>query len=181
MHPIVLHTERLVLRGFTRADIAAVHAACQDPAIQRWTTVPSPYRLADAESFVTDIAPRGWSTGEDMPFAVTRDGALLGAAGLHRRGRDPGIAEVGFWCAAESRGQGYVTEAVREIARWAFEDLGVQRLEWYAEVGNTSSRRVAEKLGFSVEGLLRKFLLHRGDRVDGWVASLLPGELVESP
>ena len=55
--------------------------------------------------------------------------------------------------------------------------LGVQRLEWYANVGNMASRRVAEKVGFTVEGTLRRGLDQRGTRVDAWIGSLLPGEL----
>jgi RimJ/RimL family protein N-acetyltransferase len=70
-----------------------------------------------------------------------------------------------------------MTDAARLVCRFAFEVLGLQRVEWWARVGNEGSRRVAEKLGFTMEGTCRARLLHRGERVDGWVGGLLPGDL----
>jgi hypothetical protein len=66
------------------------------------------------------------------------------------------------------------------VAR-VLDELGLGRIEWWANVGNYASRRVAEKAGFTMEGTARARLLHRGVRVDGWSAGLLPGELVEAP
>ena len=60
------------------------------------------------------------------------------------------------------------------VSAWGLTSCGVQRLEWYAEVGNVASRRVAEKVGFTIEGTLRSFLLRPGgERVDAWAGSLL--------
>lgn len=115
-----------------------------------------------------------------MQFAVVDgwDGTLMAAVGLHLdRSHTRGTAELGFWCTAPARGRGVVTEASAAVVRWGFDVLGVERLQWYAEVGNAASRRVAEKLGFQLEGTLRAALVHDGWRVDAWVASLLPGEL----
>ena len=172
-----LTTARLQLRPIGPDDVAAVHAACQDPQIQRWTTVPSPYLLEHAEQFACDYAPNAWATGDAAVFGVTdrSSGELLASVGLHfDRGRDDGIAEIGYWTAAAARSRGITTEAVAAVCAWGFNSCGVQRLEWYAEVGNVPSRRVAEKVGFTIEGTLRSFLLRPGAaRVDGWVGSLL--------
>lgn len=179
--PVVLTTKRLQLRPFESADAPAVYAACQDAEIQRWIgAIPSPYRIEDALRFVTQIAPDGWRAGTHMTFAVTdrKNRELLANVGLHVPGpHNPGMAEIGFWCVASARGRGVTTEAAAAVAAWAFERK-VGRLEWYAEVGNVASRRVAEKLGFTFEGSLRARLLHRDRRVDAWLGSLLPGELV---
>jgi RimJ/RimL family protein N-acetyltransferase len=70
-----------------------------------------------------------------------------------------------------------MTEAARAVARWAFTRLAVDRLEWRAEVGNTASRAVAERVGFTVEGVLRCALDNQGVRRDCWVGSLLPSDL----
>jgi RimJ/RimL family protein N-acetyltransferase len=70
-----------------------------------------------------------------------------------------------------------MTEAARLVCRFGFEMLGLRRIEWWARVGNEPSRRVAEKLGFTMEGTCRARLLHRGERVDAWVGGLLAGEL----
>lgn len=172
-----LTTPRLLLRPIGPDDAAAVYTACQDPEIQRWTTVPSPYLREHAEQFAGDYAPKAWAAGDAAVFGVTdrRSGELLASVGLHfDRGRDDGIAEIGYWTAASARGRGITTEAVAAVCAWGFTSCGVQRLEWYAEVGNVPSRRVAEKIGFTIEGTLRSFLLRPGgERVDGWVGSLL--------
>ncbi|RKS73806.1 RimJ/RimL family protein N-acetyltransferase [Motilibacter peucedani] len=176
--PTTLRTDRLLLRAFTSDDEDAVLAACEDAEIQRWTTVPSPYRRAHARAFVRELVPSWWAEGSAAVFAVERRGELAACVGLHRRRPDPAVAEIGFWCAPGHRGRGVVTEAVAEVAAWGFDQLGLARLEWYAEVGNLASRRVADKLGFAPEGVARGLIAHRGVRVDVWCAALLAGELV---
>lgn len=172
---IALTTQRLVLRPYVNEDEDAVLAACQDPEIQRWTSVPSPYTPEHAAGFLADVCESAWLEGRAAIFAVTHAEILVASVGIHLdRGRDDQTAEVGFWGVREFRGQGFVTEAVRAAAAWAFDDLGIQRLEWYAEVGNDASRRIAEKAGFSSEGLRRTFLPARdGVRPDAWSAALL--------
>lgn len=178
MEPITLTTERLLLRPFGPQDTEAAYAACQDPDIQRWTVVPSPYGRTDAELFTRTLSPAGWRDDSMYNFAVVlRNGATLaGALGIHRRGL-PGTYEVGFWTAREHRGLGYTTEAVTESARWAFRSLGADRLEWRAEIGNGPSRAVALRAGFRMEGEQRSGLLNKGVRRDAWSAALLPCDL----
>ncbi|MCB5912057.1 GNAT family N-acetyltransferase [Streptomyces pinistramenti] len=182
MEPVTLTTERLVLRPFAPSDAADVHAACQDPDIPRWTPVPSPYSLQEAEHFAGTRTPEGWRQDTEYSFAVCsrQDGFLIGTMGLMRlaRLRTPERqAELGYWTAKERRGQGYTVEAARAVARWAFQDLGVERLEWLAEAGNEASRAVARKVGFRMEGTLRAKLVHAGTRRDLWIGSLLPSDL----
>ncbi|MGW1651384.1 GNAT family N-acetyltransferase [Streptomyces atratus] len=178
MEPITLTTERLLLRPFTTGDADEVHAACQDPDIQRWTVVPSPYSHADAELFAGKLSPGGWRDDSMYNFAViTREGgALAGALGINRRNL-PGTYEVGFWTAKEHRGRGYMTEAVLSAARWTFASLGGDRLEWRAEAGNVPSRAVALRAGFRMEGEQRSGLLNKGVRRNAWVGALLPSDL----
>ena len=63
-----------------------------------------------------------------------------------------GIGDVFYWLAAEARGRGYATKAVRLISDWAFETLELERLELYAHPDNTASQRVAERAGYIREG-----------------------------
>jgi RimJ/RimL family protein N-acetyltransferase len=180
-----LRTRRLLLRPIDSGDVEAIYTACQDPQIQRWTTVPSPYLREHAEQFAIDYVSQAWRTGAAAIFAVTDtgDGQLLASVGLHfDRGRDDGIAEIGYWTAAPARGRGITTEAVAAVCGWGFASCGVQRLEWYAEVGNVASRRVAEKIGFVLEGTMRQLLLRPdGRRVDCWAGALLGAEEIREP
>ncbi|QKW27840.1 GNAT family N-acetyltransferase [Streptomyces seoulensis] len=176
MEPAVLTTDRLLLRTVGAADTAAVYAAAQDPDIQRWTTIPSPYLYEHARGFVEQQVPEGWADGSMCTFGVfLPHGELAGMLGVTMRSL--GAAEIGFWAVKEHRGNGYVAEAAGAAARWAFTHLGVDRLEWRAEVGNRASRAVAERAGFTVEGTLRSALDNNGARRDCWVGSLLPSDL----
>ncbi|MEV6182604.1 GNAT family N-acetyltransferase [Streptomyces sp. NPDC052016] len=177
MQPVTLTTDRLVLRPVGPQDTDAVHAAAQDPDIQRWTTIPSPYLPEHARSFVEQLAPDGWADGSLYTFGVFLPDAttLVGVNSLAMRSL--GTAEIGFWTAKEHRGRGYTTEAVLTAARWAFTDLAVDRVEWRAEVGNNASRAVARHAGFTLEGTQRSAVNNKGVRRDCWVGSLLPSDL----
>lgn len=182
MEPVTLTTARLVIRPFEAADIDATVAACQDPEIPLWTPVPSPYGREHAKRFIESTCPAGWRENAAYTFAaVTKGtGALVGAVGLHRRapGNTPDRqVELGYWTAKEHRGAGLTTEAARAVVRWAFTDLGVERVEWLAQAGHEASRSVALKVGFRMEGTLRAKIVHRGARHDAWVGSLLPSDL----
>ncbi len=185
MRTVTLDTERLLLRPFEPRDAPAVHAACQDPDILRWTTLPEPYLPEHARAFVTDVAPTGWREDTAYNFGVfTRAGELVGAMGLVRitpPGPEGRLAELGYWTAREQRGRGHTVEAARAVVDWAFAELDVARLEWFAEVGNAGSRAVAERLGFVMEGTLRARIPFRGTRRDAWVASLLPSDRGRTP
>jgi RimJ/RimL family protein N-acetyltransferase len=172
MEPVTLTTERLLVRPFVLADAQAVYEACQDPDIQFYTPTPSPYRLADAEKWVGETAPRAWATDEDYNLGAFRldDGAFVGAYCLTRK--DPGLYELGYWAAKEQRGRGFSTEAARALCEWGFATLAPHRIEWWAMAGNTASRALAESLGFTVEGTLRRRTLVDGKPWDWWVGGL---------
>ncbi|GAA3372112.1 GNAT family N-acetyltransferase [Streptomyces sannanensis] len=181
MEPVTLTTERLLLRSVEPADTEAVFLACQDPDVQRWTTVPSPYEREHAVSFTEQTVPDGWRNGTMCTFALlprdSRDGGpLLGCMSVMVRSL-PGTWEIGYWTAKEHRGHGYTAEAMLALARWAFTELGTERLEWRAEVGNAGSRAVAERAGFVIEGIQRSGLLNNGTRRDSWLGALVPSDL----
>ena len=184
MDPVELSDDRLLLRLPVPGDVDDITRACQDPELQRWIPVPVPYTRADGEQWVEDTR-RSWAEDRELRWVIVehRAGApmsgILGAIGLHAR--DPTMREVGYWMAPWARGQGIMTDAVRLVCAWGFAELGLGRIEWWANVGNYASRRVAEKAGFTMEGTVRARLLHRGERVDGWGAGLLPGDLPAAP
>jgi RimJ/RimL family protein N-acetyltransferase len=184
-----LTTERLVLRPWLEQDIEQIFAICQDPEIQRWTTVPTPYRLEDADYFVRQITLRGYADGTSATFGAFLRGThtVVGAIGIDgiTVGTDHGTArsrqgEVGYWANPATRGRGYLTEALREVARWGFDQLGLQRLTWQAFDGNEASWRVAQKAGFRRIGLQRSSHVHRGKLIDMLVGDLLPADLVRT-
>lgn len=176
MEPVTLTTDRLVLRTVGPEDTGAVYAAAQDPDIQRWTTIPSPYLLEHARGFTEQAVPDGWANDSMFTFGVFLPaGDLVGMLGVTMISL--GVGEIGFWGTTEHRGHGYVTEAAVAVSRWAFTARAVDRLEWRAEVGNTASRAVARRAGYTMEGTLRSAVNNKGVRRDCWIASLLPSDL----
>ncbi|MFI8631086.1 GNAT family N-acetyltransferase [Microbacterium sp. NPDC077663] len=175
MQPVILRTERLELSVPTEADIEAITAAAQDPEVPRWTTLPSPYERRHAEEFV-EKAATWWEEESELTWAVRCEGRWVGMVGLHRVEKR-GSAEIGFWMDAAARGHGYLTEAATAVVDFGFaEPLALARIQWRAIVGNGASARVAQKLGFRYEGILRQGLSDPRGRYDGWIAALLPDD-----
>lgn len=174
-----LGTDGFVLRPLEPGDVESIRQACQDPEIQRWIpAVPSPYTADDARVFVA-WSQQGWRTGERATFVICdrESEGLLGTVGLALGRSEHGVAAVGYWLTREARGKGIATEALKLVSRWAFRDLGIERLELYTEPGNEPSQRVAERAGFTREGVLRGHLQTRDGRRDSVSFSLLPSDI----
>jgi RimJ/RimL family protein N-acetyltransferase len=171
----------LALRAWTAADIPAVAAACQDPAIARFAAaVPAPYSEADARAWFASQEPAR-RAGLRLELAITnsRSDALLGSIALSSVERVHGRAMVSFWVAPQARGQGVAAQAVWLLAGWALGALGLTRLELFIEPDNIASQRVAERCGFVREGLLRSRWVSKGRRRDSVVYGLLAQEFRE--
>ena len=96
----------------------------------------------------------------------------LGVNSMNYRGR------IGYWVAAPARGRGVCTRALRLLSGWALDELELQRVDLITNPDNLASQRVAEKVGFRREGVLRAHLRHPDGRIrDSVMFSLLPGEL----
>lgn len=143
----------------------------QDPASQRWTTVPVPYSMADARSFVGERMPSGWLDDSEWAFAIEYAGAYGGTISLRNEGQ--GRAEIAFGAHPAVRGTGAVERALRLLVEWGFAEQGLRTIIWWAHVGNWASRRLAWKLGFSHEGAVRRWQPQRGELIDSWVGTLL--------
>jgi RimJ/RimL family protein N-acetyltransferase len=112
--------------------------------------IPYPYSESDARAFIEQTA-QGWAEGTGAAFVIAEaPGAGLGTIGLHLFAADPALGEVGYWLRREARGRGAATVAVRLGADWAFEALGLKRLNLVTALENVASQRVAERAGFTV-------------------------------
>jgi RimJ/RimL family protein N-acetyltransferase len=124
--------------------------------------------------------PRRWASATDgeLVIADAAHGEPLGLVSLRIAERDPGLAALGYWLRPEARGRGAATAAVQLVARWAFDELGVQRLELTTAPENVASQRVAERAGFTREGILRGLEATKDNgRLDSVMFSLLPADL----
>ena len=172
-----LQTERLILRPFTLADAPRVQllAGVREVA-DTALSIPHPYSDGVAEQWISGHAG-DFEKGDSMSLAVClKDGSLIGAAGLmnfrteHKRG------EIGYWIGKDYWGLGYCTEAVGEVVRCGFEQLGLNRIYGHHFSRNVASGRVMGKTGMKHEGCLRQHYIHQGKFEDIEYWGLLKGE-----
>jgi RimJ/RimL family protein N-acetyltransferase len=163
----------VTLRTWTEADAPAIVACVDgDEEIARWLDqIPQPYTIEEALAYVDGVGRQA--------FAITDSptGRVLGSVGATWN-EDGDVAEIGYWLHADARGKGATTRAVVLLARWALA-RGASRVQLRADIENAASRRVADKAGFRLEGVLRSahWNARLGRRVDWAMYSVLPGEL----
>ena len=167
MEPFPLTTERLLLDELQPDDAQAIFEYCQDPDFETYLTIPWPYRLGDARYFITEHVPRGWSTGQELTWAMrSSDGELIGIVGLRKK---MGHFDIGFWLGSSHRGHGYMPEAVRSVLDWAFDSGFATDVSWECISGNLASASVARKLGFTFGGARPSVLPARdGSHPESW-------------
>jgi RimJ/RimL family protein N-acetyltransferase len=151
-----LRTERLLLRVFSPEDAPDVRTLAGVRKLARTTRpIPHPYPEGEAERWISTHRA-AFEAGEVLHFAVqTREGGeLVGGITLAITPGDA-RAHLTYWIGVPYWGKGYATEAAREAVRYAFKDLGLQRL-YAAHFGsNPASGKVMRKIGMTHEGTLR--------------------------
>jgi [ribosomal protein S5]-alanine N-acetyltransferase len=175
--PVVLHTPRLLLRPFRRDDIPALLLLIGAREVAATTLrIPHPYTAADAEAFL-QYSDGVWQKREGARFGVfLREGErLLGGMGLQAN-REHRHAELGYWIGVPFWGKGYCTEAVREVVKYGFEALELQRIFATHFVNNPASGRILQKIGMKHEGTLRRHILKWGEYLDVELYALLASE-----
>ncbi len=181
----VLTDGTVTLRAHARADVDAIVEQCTDPEMVRWTTVPRPYRKADALRFLAHVKESWGTQGGNRFWAVEwDDGSGPRFAGTLDLRPSPGrVAGIGYGLHPAARGQGVMAAAVRLAAAYGFaEGLGdgpLDRIHWSAVVGNFASLRVAWACGFVLHGTIPQqggpaYAGPSGEPVarDHWVGSL---------
>ncbi|MEU7426391.1 GNAT family N-acetyltransferase [Streptomyces sp. NPDC040750] len=144
---IELRGEGLVLRDWSEADVTAMPELFDHPDIAYWTPLVSPFDEAAARArLARDRRMR--AEGTTILLAITVDGgAPLGEVMLRRAAEG---TELGYAVGPAHRGQGLATRALRVMAAYAFEQLGVEQVILELEAENAASVAVATKAGFSL-------------------------------
>ena len=169
-----LRTERLLLRPFRSSDVDDVLGYASNPEWARYLPVPVPYTRRDAEEFVARCILT--ETDSHSSWAIVHEGQASGGVDLDLRVLGAGTAEIGYSIAHPLWGQGLVTEAARAVIHHAFGELGLVRVQAYADIRNVGSWRVMEKVGMQREGVLRSHRLVHDERTDDVVYAILREE-----
>lgn len=107
---------------------------------------------------------------------IWRHGTLIGAIDLHQIDWQNGNARIGYWLDKDYTGHGIMTRAVHLLTEYAFEALDLNRIEIHVATENHRSRRIPERLGFTMEGVLRQVQRLRGAYYDHALYALLRDE-----
>jgi len=161
----------LTLRPWVPADTAFVFDSCQDPDVQRWTRVPTPYTALHAAIFVERHArPQPEDDGAFFAITKTDTGEVLGSMSFGHIDWAFAMAEAGYWVARDARGQGVATGALAALVEWGRRELRLVEVRLRVLAGNLASQRVAERVGFVPDGTERT----NGDELLAFVRQLAP-------
>lgn len=164
----------VALRRMRESDRAVVLSTFADPLVRQWLNMPAKPSDSDFDSVLRTIRD-GFASGDRYDYCVTEPPAdvSLGAVIASRRHRDN--YEVAYLARAEGRGRGLMTRAVRLLCTWLL-DEGVGRIELRTHPENLASQRLAERAGFTREGIERQSIWLHSRREDAIVWSLLPSD-----
>ncbi|MFB6465926.1 GNAT family N-acetyltransferase [Cytobacillus sp. Hz8] len=158
--PERIETERLYIRPSLPGDGKIISEAISysRDELKKW--MPWAQRIESIEQLEEGIrkAYAKYILREDIRLHIYRkeDDQFIGGTGLHRINWDVRQFEIGYWCDCRYQKNGYITEAVNSLTTFAFEKLDANRVEIRCDPLNMNSRRIPERLGFTLEGILRK-------------------------
>lgn len=176
-----LESDRLTLQRFVRRDATtldeAIKASLAD--LNQWLPwARMDYTPSDTTNFIRESI-QAWKEERAWDYSIRLNSAPrrhVGNVSLWTVSKLGKIAEIGYWVRSDETSNGICTEAVDLLLQEAFRSFGYHKVVLRIAIGNDASDRVAQKLGFTREGVLREELLIRGNWVDHSLWSLLDRE-----
>ena len=176
--PDSFDTERLTIRSPMPGDGAELQTAVAESIddLRPWLPWAKEIPTVEEEEIAVRKGRIRFLSREDLWLLLFLKGThtLVGGSGLHRMDWDVPSFEIGYFARSRFAGQGYITEAVRGIACFAFETLNARRVEIRCDARNERSLRVAERAGFELEATLRN---HVADEDGGLSDTLIYARL----
>ena len=177
--PDELRSGRLVLRPYRSDDAERVFEAVDESRehLRPWMAWVDGHASADDSRDWCARCAANWLVRADLTVGIfaAEGGRHLGCASLHDPDWDLRAFGIGYWLRASAVGRGYATEATHLLVDLAFAQLGARRVELRCDARNEASRRVAERVGFVLEGRRRNaFLDQDGEPADELVFALVP-------
>ncbi|MGI8975119.1 MAG: GNAT family N-acetyltransferase [Thermomicrobiales bacterium] len=179
--PREILTERLLLLPAQESDAEAVFGAIDESRteLEAWMAWTPQVRAPEDLRRRAPQVRENWDARTDFGISIFRreDGRFLGGTGMHDPNWDVPSLSIGYWMRTSETGKGYVREAVTALTRVGFGQLGLRRMVITCAATNTRSRRVAESVGYHLEGRLRNDeRLPNGDLRDTLVYSLIDSD-----
>lgn len=177
----LIETDRLIIRRFNRRDPPALEEGVRSSLADLHEWLPwahMDYTRDDAVAFVRESI-QAWKDDKAYDYAVRakpEPDHHIGNISIWQTSRSGKIGEIGYWVRSDLIGRGYGTEATRAVMQVGFDTMGLHKVVLRIAVGNLASERIAEKLGYKREGVLREELLIRGNWIDHTLYSMLDRE-----
>ena len=166
---VMLSGDGVVLRRFAAIDGPSLRLAHDDPEIAGQALLNSQRTYPDIERWLELQADRRVA-GHEISFAICEsggaDGPCVGQLSLYDVDWANRRAAVAYWLLPAARGRGLMTASLERLAGWAFDEVGLERLETMALAHNAPSLAVAKRCGFRREGRMRAWLITGDDRQD---------------
>jgi RimJ/RimL family protein N-acetyltransferase len=177
----VLTDAGILVRPFAPDDVALLHAAVHESidTVGRWMSWCHPdYSVREAEEWIARCGGN-WEAEADREFGIfdAKLHEVLGCAGINQINCVNNFANLGYWVRASRVGRGVASVAVLLLAKFAFRELKLSRIEIVTPLENMASRRVAEKVGCQFEGVARNRLLFKDQPYDAALYSLIPSDI----
>lgn len=160
--PMPIATPRLEFRavapGYGQQQLEAIQESIESlRPWMSWVHDPENLTILSRESWMVEHAAAFLRREKLFMLAFERvSGRFVGGTGFHDIDWEVPALAIGYWVRASMQGQGYATEMTVALTRYAFQALQVKRVEITHSAGNEASRRVIEKAGFMLEGILRR-------------------------
>jgi RimJ/RimL family protein N-acetyltransferase len=153
-----------------------IDALLEDEGVRRHTRVPSEPPQGFAATWLGGYLD-AWRDGSRAGFAIEgHDGEFLGLGMFVRLDHEGQQGEIGYVVGPAARGRGVATRTLRLLTDWGFSGLGLERIELWIDVSNPASERVAERVGYVREGVLRSYWFKEDIRGDFGIWSRLRTE-----
>ncbi len=168
-----LLTERLRLRALAMTDAPSLHLAYGNANSMRFWDTQASQNLAETESRISRSVSADTEWHAAWGVLERSDGQFVGMVNYHARQSWSRRLAVGWILVPQYERRGYMQEAMRALLSHCFDTLDTHRIEAEIEPDNARSARLAERLGFQREGLLRDRLNVGGKPRSCWMYSLL--------
>lgn len=167
-----LETERLILRSMSLDDIDFILRHFGNEDTNRYSSYEGLKNREEAIDFYKRFIEQGKPTRFRLGVVLKETGGLIGTLGYHNLSRRDHSAEIGYDLSRAHWGKGIMTEAVKALVRYGFEQMNLNRIEATVDSENLRSIRLLERLGFAREGLLREKYYYKGRFHDELIYSL---------
>lgn len=156
---LVFLTEALAEPLFTLVDSDRDH-------LTQWLPWPPHIKKVEDTSHFIKNSTIDFAEGRGMVCAIEYRGEVVGVISYNKILRSLKKVEIGYWLSSKHQGKGIITRSVEHLTRYAFDHLEMEKVEIAAASENRSSRRICERLGFKLEGIIKNAENLHGKLVD---------------